>query len=100
MLREQVAQKTSLGIKAKKIMDMGGLVPDDVMVGMIKNELENNKACKNGYVSKLTVRLFLHVNNASLQLRSGRLPSYGTSGSKARSYAGRTQGETGLCSGT
>ncbi|KAJ4475635.1 adenylate kinase-domain-containing protein [Lentinula aciculospora] len=50
MLREQVAQKTKLGLEAKKIMDEGGLVPDEVMVGMIKGELENNKACKNGFV--------------------------------------------------
>ncbi|KAG6918587.1 adenylate kinase [Tephrocybe rancida] len=50
MLREQVAQKTPLGVQAKKVMDAGGLVPDEVMVGMIKHELENNKACKNGFV--------------------------------------------------
>ncbi|KAJ3740508.1 adenylate kinase-domain-containing protein [Lentinula detonsa] len=50
MLREQVAQKTKLGLEAKKIMDEGGLVPDEVMVGMIKGELETNKACKNGFV--------------------------------------------------
>ncbi|KAK2460665.1 hypothetical protein APHAL10511_007135 [Amanita phalloides] len=50
MLREQVQKKTSLGIEAKKIMDIGGLVSDDIMVGMIKDQLENNKACKNGFV--------------------------------------------------
>ena len=48
MLREQVAKKTSLGVEAKKIMDAGGLVSDDIMVGMIRDQLENNKACKNG----------------------------------------------------
>ena len=48
MLREQVAQKTPLGIEAKKIMDAGGLVSDDIMVGMIKAQLEGNKECKNG----------------------------------------------------
>lgn len=48
MLREQVSQKTKLGVEAKKIMDAGGLVSDDIMVGMIKDQLENNKACKNG----------------------------------------------------
>jgi adenylate kinase len=48
MLREQVAQKTPLGLEAKKIMDAGGLVSDDIMVGMIKDQLENNKDCKNG----------------------------------------------------
>ncbi|KAJ7891238.1 adenylate kinase 1 [Mycena olivaceomarginata] len=50
MLREQVAQKTPLGVTAKKIMDSGGLLPDDIMVNMIKDELENNKECKNGFV--------------------------------------------------
>jgi len=48
MLREQIAQKTELGRQAKKVMDAGGLVSDDIMVGMIKDQLENNQACKNG----------------------------------------------------
>ncbi|KAE9393663.1 adenylate kinase 1 [Gymnopus androsaceus JB14] len=50
MLRDQVSKKTKLGVEAKKIMDEGGLVPDEVMVGMIKGELEGNQACKNGFV--------------------------------------------------
>lgn len=50
MLREQVNQKTQLGVAAKKIMDAGGLVSDEIMVGMIKDQLDNNKDCKNGYV--------------------------------------------------
>lgn len=49
MLRAQVAAKTELGRQAKKIMDQGGLVSDEIMIGMIKNELENNKECRNGY---------------------------------------------------
>jgi len=49
MLRSQVAQKTALGVEAKKIMDSGGLVRDDIMVGMIKAELETEK-CKNGFI--------------------------------------------------
>ncbi|KAJ7063615.1 adenylate kinase 1 [Mycena amicta] len=50
MLREQVTQKTPLGLAAKKIMDAGGLVSDEIMVGMIKDQLDNNKDCKNGFV--------------------------------------------------
>jgi len=50
MLREQVIKKTALGLQAKKIMDSGGLVSDDIMVGMIKDQLENNNDCKQGYV--------------------------------------------------
>lgn len=51
MLRAQVAAKTELGRQAKKIMDQGGLVSDEIMVNMIQNELDNNKECKDGYVA-------------------------------------------------
>jgi len=50
MLRAQVAKKTSLGREAKKIMDQGGLVSDEIMINMIKNELELNKDCANGFI--------------------------------------------------
>ncbi|KAL7274344.1 adenylate kinase [Rhizina undulata] len=50
MLRSQVAKKTPLGRAAKKIMDEGGLVSDEIMVGMIKSELENNVECQNGFI--------------------------------------------------
>lgn len=50
MLREQVIKQTPLGVEAKKIMDTGGLVSDEIMVGMIKDQLENNKECKKGSV--------------------------------------------------
>ena len=50
MLRSQVAKKTQLGREAKKIMDQGGLVSDEIMIGMIKQELDNNQECKNGWV--------------------------------------------------
>lgn len=50
MLRDQVSQKTPLGVQAKKIMNAGALVPDEIVVGMIKDQLENNVDCKNGYV--------------------------------------------------
>ncbi|EKD00989.1 adenylate kinase [Trichosporon asahii var. asahii CBS 8904] len=50
MLRSQVSQKTPLGVEAKKIMDAGGLVSDEIMVNMIKSELENNKDCARGFI--------------------------------------------------
>ena len=53
MLRAQVAAKTDLGRQAKKIMDQGGLVSDEIMVGMIQNELDNNRECKSGSVIHL-----------------------------------------------
>lgn len=48
MLRSQVAAQTELGKQAKKIMDQGGLVSDEIMVNMIKNELASNPQCKEG----------------------------------------------------
>jgi adenylate kinase len=51
MLRAQVAKKTSLGKAAKKIMDAGGLVSDDIMVNMIQQEITENPECQNGYHS-------------------------------------------------
>lgn len=50
MLRSQVAKKTPLGVEAKKIMDQGGLVSDEIMVGMIQAELDSNPECKNGFI--------------------------------------------------
>ena len=50
MLREQVSKQTELGKMAKKIMDQGGLVSDEIMVSMIKDQLETNPACKGGFI--------------------------------------------------
>ncbi|SAM82927.1 probable ADK1-adenylate kinase, cytosolic [Ustilago bromivora] len=50
MLREQVSKQTELGKMAKKIMDQGGLVSDEIMVSMIKDQLETNPACKAGFI--------------------------------------------------
>jgi adenylate kinase len=57
MLRSQVAKKTELGKEAKKIMDQGGLVSDEIMVNMIKNELDTNTECKNGFVHTCLVEV-------------------------------------------
>lgn len=54
MLREQIAKKTELGRMAKKVMDAGELVTDDIMVNMIKDQLENNKECKDGCVLSIS----------------------------------------------
>jgi adenylate kinase len=44
MLREAVAAGTPLGREAKRIMETGGLVPDDVMVGLIAERLRQPDA--------------------------------------------------------
>lgn len=44
LLRAQITQGTVLGLKAKKLMDEGLLVPDEVVIGMIDSALQENKA--------------------------------------------------------
>jgi adenylate kinase len=48
MLRAAVAAQTSYGVEAKKLMDAGELVPDEIVVGLIEENLNNNPACTNG----------------------------------------------------
>lgn len=42
LLRSEIAQETPLGLEAKKIMDKGQLVPDEVVIGMISSALDAN----------------------------------------------------------
>ena len=46
ILRSEIANETPLGIEAKKIMDKGQLVPDEVVIGMISSALDANPAAK------------------------------------------------------
>ncbi len=49
MLRSQIAAETTLGIEAKSYMDKGFLVPDSIVIGMIKSIIQENKNA-NGYI--------------------------------------------------
>ena len=42
ILRVEVAEESPLGIEAKKFMDQGMLVPDEVVIGMISSKLDEN----------------------------------------------------------
>ena len=46
ILRSEIAGQTALGLEAKKIMDQGILVPDEVVIGMISSALDNNPQAK------------------------------------------------------
>ena len=43
LLREEIADKTPLGMEAKNFIDKGQLVPDEVVIGMIDNSLDHHK---------------------------------------------------------
>jgi adenylate kinase len=46
ILRNEISQGTTLGLEAKKLMDEGVLVPDEVVIGMISNKLDANPQAK------------------------------------------------------
>lgn len=43
LLREEISNKTPLGLEAKNFIDRGQLVPDEVVIGMIDSSLEHHK---------------------------------------------------------
>ncbi len=49
MLRAAVKAGTPLGLAAKKVMDSGALVSDDIIIGLVKERLKEPD-CKNGYL--------------------------------------------------
>ena len=49
MLRAAIAAGSELGLQAKSLMDEGKLVPDDVIIGMIADRM-NDEDCKNGVI--------------------------------------------------
>lgn len=77
ILRQAVKDKTELGNKADEIMSKGELVPDDIMIGIIKNRLQMDD-CKIGFIldgyprTEVQAQAFdnllqeLHINNVML----------------------------------
>ena len=49
IIREAIKNGTDMGLKAKSYTDAGALVPDDVVIGIIKERLAEDD-CKNGFV--------------------------------------------------
>lgn len=49
MLRAAVKAQTPLGIEAKKVMDSGGLVSDDIIIGLVRDRLQQPD-CQHGYL--------------------------------------------------
>ncbi len=46
LLREEISQKTPLGLEAKSFMDKGQLVPDEVVIGMVDSYFDKHKEAK------------------------------------------------------
>ena len=49
ILREAVKNGTEMGVKAKGFMESGALVPDEVVIGILKDRIAEDD-CKNGFI--------------------------------------------------
>lgn len=49
IIRAALKEQTEMGIKAKEFIDKGLLVPDDVVIGIVKERLKEDD-CKNGFI--------------------------------------------------
>ena len=49
MLREAIQNQTPVGLEAKRFMDNGQLVPDDVIIGIVRERVARDD-CKEGYI--------------------------------------------------
>ena len=49
MLRAAVVAGTEIGLEAKKVIDAGGLVSDDIIIALVKERIQSPD-CKNGYL--------------------------------------------------
>ena len=49
ILREALKNGTELGLQAKSYMDSGALVPDEIVIGILKDRIQQDD-CKNGFI--------------------------------------------------
>jgi adenylate kinase len=69
MLRKAVKEKTPLGIEAKGYMNSGKLVPDEVVVGIIKDRL-TEEDCRNGFILDGFPRTLVQAKKLEEMLKS------------------------------
>lgn len=72
MLRAAVAAQTSIGLKAKEIMDRGDLVSDDIMVGIIADRVDEAD-CTNGFILDGFPRTIAQADALSVLLKEKNL---------------------------
>ncbi len=76
LLRAEIKAETPLGVEAKKSMDKGNLVPDEVVVGMIKSKLESNAKAK-GFIFDGFPRTVAQAQALDLLLEENKTPISG-----------------------
>jgi adenylate kinase len=76
LLRSEISQGTVLGLEAKKLMDQGILVPDEVVIGMISSKLDANKNAK-GFIFDAFPRTVAQAEALDRLLESKKTPISG-----------------------
>jgi len=76
LLRGEISQGTALGLEAKKLMDEGKLVPDEVVIGMISHKLDANKEAK-GFIFDGFPRTVAQAEALDLLLETKNAPISG-----------------------
>ena len=80
IIRAALKNGTEMGLKAKSYIDAGELVPDDVVIGIIKERLSESE-CKDGYIldraqfrrqKRLTKWASVSTPHSQLRLRTAR----------------------------
>jgi adenylate kinase len=75
ILRLAVKEKTPLGLKAQQAMNKGELVSDDIMIGIIKETLEQS-SCKNGFILDGFPRTVVQANAIDKLFEEMKIHSY------------------------
>ena len=73
LLREAVRIQTPLGLEAKQYMDQGRLVPDSIVIGLVRDKLAG-AACANGFVLDGFPRTVPQAEELEQVLRTTRRP--------------------------
>jgi adenylate kinase len=69
ILRTAVDKGTEFGLKAKKYMDSGELVPDEVMIGIVKQRIDEDD-CDNGFILDGFPRTVIQAESLDKHLQS------------------------------
>ncbi len=72
MLRAAVAAGTPVGLKAKAVMESGGLVSDDIVVGIIADRIEEPD-CEDGFIPTVSRARFAQAEALDAMLAAKRM---------------------------
>jgi adenylate kinase len=70
LLRSAVKRKTTMGVQAKRFMDRGELVPDDILLGAIEERLNRND-CAKGFIVDGFPRTVVQADALTAMLAKG-----------------------------